>query len=218
MALHRTWKFWEEERFWSFVQIGGDDECWLWTAGQQGSGYGLITYNGRSTTAHRVAYVIANWIVEDGQVVLHACDTPLCCNPRHLSAGAHQENMQDMRRKGRGFDFPIRRGQEHPRSKLKAEQVAEIRRLYATGNFSQQALAFRFGVVQNHISRLVRGGHNFFAGDVGRNTIKRKRLTAKQRDRIRAEYAKGKLTQTAIAEKYGISQVAVSKIVRGEID
>ncbi len=43
------------------------------------------------------------------------------------------------------------------RSHLDAAKIQEIRALYANGEYSQQALADRFGVIQAHISRIVRG-------------------------------------------------------------
>jgi hypothetical protein len=50
-----------------------------------------------------------------------------------------------------------RTGTHNPNVKLTDEQVASIRQRYAAGGISQTALALEFGVIQPHISRLVRG-------------------------------------------------------------
>lgn len=50
---------------------------------------------------HRVAFVLHHRDLAAGELVLHSCDTPLCWNPLHLSAGTHQDNSDDMRSKGR---------------------------------------------------------------------------------------------------------------------
>lgn len=53
------------------------------------------------TSAHRVAWIIKNGPIKDGMYVLHKCDSRMCCNPDHLFLGTHQDNMDDMKRKGR---------------------------------------------------------------------------------------------------------------------
>lgn len=44
----------------------------------------------------------------------------------------------------------------------------------------------------------------------------RPKLTAEQVATIRAEYASGHWTQTALGEKYGVSHTVISNIVRGK--
>lgn len=48
-------------------------------------------------------------------------------------------------------------GEANPASKLTASDVDEIRRLYAAGSVSQQAIGQQFGVAQTTISKIVRG-------------------------------------------------------------
>lgn len=48
------------------------------------------------------------------------------------------------------------RGEQGPNSTLTKEQVKEIRRLYATGKYSQREIGEMFGVVQQNVSNVVR--------------------------------------------------------------
>lgn len=90
-----------EQRFWSHVDKSGT--CWPWTAYCHPTGYGIFNLRkGRWMYAHRMAYELAKGPIPYDKFVCHTCDTPPCCNPAHLWPGTHQENMADMRKKGRG--------------------------------------------------------------------------------------------------------------------
>lgn len=91
-----------EEKLTNKIDIRGEDECWPWTGGTDGKGYGLVNSapNGE-TRAHRAAWVHYCGPIPDGVYVLHRCDNPPCCNPRHLFLGTQQDNMNDMYAKGR---------------------------------------------------------------------------------------------------------------------
>lgn len=105
-------------RVWEKIEVAGPDDCWLWTGGVNQGGYGhLGTPDGKRHLSHRL--VIG---AEIDEVVMHSCDNPPCCNPAHLSARTHVDNMRDMVAKGRSS-----RGERHWNSKLTVEQVAAIR-------------------------------------------------------------------------------------------
>jgi CRISPR-associated protein Cas1 len=83
----------DEKRFWSKVDVKGDDDCWLWRASESAHGYGQFRFKGTVDKAHRVAWVISNGTIPDGMWVLHRCDNRKCCNPKHLRLGEAQDNV-----------------------------------------------------------------------------------------------------------------------------
>jgi len=61
------------------------------------------------------------------------------------------EALKEGRRKGRkGL-----KGEKNPRSKVNEDIVREIRKLYATGEYSQSKLAKEFGVNQSMVSKII---------------------------------------------------------------
>ena len=107
------------EEFWRQVDRSG--ECWLWQGRCQHKGYGLFTWQGRTQGAHRISMQLAG-LDPNAVMVCHHCDEPRCVNPQHLFLGTAKTNNDDKISKGRHCY-----GEQHPLSKLTAEQVGEIR-------------------------------------------------------------------------------------------
>lgn len=126
-----------EERFWSFVDKGG--ECWLWTGGTNypPKDYGHLKVEGRTVLAHRFSYELHKGPVPDGMSVCHSCDTPRCVNPNHLWVGTAADNSADMLAKGRHTIHA---------AKLTPAEVRTIRRLRSEKGYTYEALGERFGV------------------------------------------------------------------------
>jgi len=89
--------------FWNKVGKGQPDDCWEWTASRSRKGYGQCGWRGKSKQTHRVAYMLSNNLenIPAGYQVLHTCDNPPCCNPRHLRLGTAKDNSADMVAKSR---------------------------------------------------------------------------------------------------------------------
>lgn len=137
------------ERFWSKVKKG--PKCWLWLGAIGNRGYGQIKFEGKVELAHRVAWTITH--TPPGELcVLHSCDNPPCVNPSHLFLGTKQDNSDDMVNKGRSYP---RDGQLNPNNKLTPEQINQIRNL--KGKLKQTEIANMFGIIQPHVSRILRG-------------------------------------------------------------
>lgn len=142
------------ERLWP--RVSKTETCWLWT-GATWNGYGVIYHNGKQDGAHRVAWMLTNGPIPEGMWVLHRCDVRNCVNPEHLFLGTIDDNNADMGAKGRRRGNARRGAERKGNVHLTEDDVREIRRLYKPGSqeFSQTALARRFGVNQQNISQII---------------------------------------------------------------
>ena len=155
------------ERFWSKVDIRGPWECWLWSAGKDGDGYGAFKDLRKQFKAHRVSFFIwhGRW---PEPMCLHICDVPACVNPCHLFEGTPKDNSHDMHRKGRnkqasGNNHGLRkhperaaRGDANGASKLNDWQVIAIMARCLQG-IPQRVIANEHSVSQSIVSRIFRG-------------------------------------------------------------
>lgn len=96
--------------------------------------------------------------IPDGLQILHRCDVSYCVNPEHLFMGTHEENMRDMKEKGRRKGILI--GENHPAAKLSNLQTYTIVELFCQG-IRKVDLAKSFGVSHVRIGQIVRkeGSH-----------------------------------------------------------
>lgn len=133
--------------------------CILSKNAQHASGYCYAGVgsgkNKKTVPQHRLVYCVVNNVkLSDiaGLEVMHKCDVRNCINPDHLVLGTHEDNMEDMRTKGRAKSL---KGESHPNSKFTAEQVIIIRALYAAGRHSQRDIAALYGVSQHAIAAIL---------------------------------------------------------------
>ena len=151
------------EVLWSKVDKRGEDKCWDWKGFKNHDGYGRTWINDKGYYAHRVIYslVYPNTITlnaplsqDDSGFLLHTCDNPSCCNPKHLWVGTHADNMADKVAKGRSPDFS---GGKGPRCKLTMDQAKEARLLRKTGMTIPQLME-KFELSRASMKTLLRGG------------------------------------------------------------
>ena len=143
-------------RFWEKVDVCDGDGCWTWNAGTNIAGYGTFRYRRSSRLSPRIAWELAKGEPPpDGMCVCHKCDNPPCVRPDHLFLGTRLDNAEDMKRKGRSNKLGP--GEDHPAAKLTQVAVDEMRALFATGGFTKNALAYRYGISNVQVANIVHG-------------------------------------------------------------
>ena len=59
--------------------------CWNWIGPRQLNGYGLSSYQGKTTTVARIVMHICNdFDLDSPKEISHKCGNPACFNPTHL--------------------------------------------------------------------------------------------------------------------------------------
>ncbi len=141
-------------RFFASVYRFSRKGCWIWTGPFDACGYGMFSYDRKSSTGGRTAAVRAHRFcleqyqgikIPNDMVVLHRCDTPQCVNPVHLLVGTIDDNMADRNSKGRQA-----RGEKNAIAKLTTQQVLEIR----ASDLRPMDLAAIYGVSPGLISNI----------------------------------------------------------------
>jgi hypothetical protein len=144
-------------KFWSRVKK--TESCWIWTGHKLVSGYGLISLNGiRGPTilAHRMSWEIHNGEPLGKRKACHHCDNPPCVNPEHIFAGSQRDNIMDMvRKKRQNFENNVR-GERCHLSKLKEQQVIEIRNSIPSSGRGSARIARKYGVSRDLIRLILR--------------------------------------------------------------
>lgn len=150
------------EVLWSKVDKKGENDCWNWKGYKNNEGYGRTWINDHGYYAHRVIFNLAfpNTITlnapestADSGFLLHTCDNPSCCNPKHLFVGTHADNMADKAAKGRSPDYT---GDKGPRCKLSISQANEIRQKRKEG-ISARELSKQYGISLPSVKTLLAG-------------------------------------------------------------
>jgi hypothetical protein len=125
--------------------------CWNWVGNIHSSGYGQIRWDGVTYNAHRMAYLIFNGLIPQGQVVRHTCNNRKCINPKHLITGTYADNTIDAIKIGM-----------HRSQKLTEANVKVIKRLlrgkYKRGLYSKIARLFQ---VDHSSIRAIHKGYSY---------------------------------------------------------
>lgn len=148
-------------RFWSKVKVA-ESGCWEWQAGKLPQGYGQFAIGNHPHRAHVVSHAIATgrW-PESGEFVCHHCDNPMCVRPSHLFLGTVQDNVRDMRNKGRHSSVE---GEAHYKARLTESRVLHMRRLFESG-VSIQVIADMYNVAHGTAHSAITGASWKFVKD-----------------------------------------------------
>jgi hypothetical protein len=204
------------ESVWAKVDRRRWNQCWPWT-GYRSDGYGRLDIAGiEGVYAHRAAYLSAHpgsiELKDDGskeQCVLHRCDNPPCCNPRHLFLGSNQDNSDDCVKKGRKIGL---KGEASPRAKLTAEDVFWIRMQKKHGA-TVRALALLHDVSMATISGCLYGRH--YQEVISPETVKHsfaQKLSTEDVEQIRRKRRRG-VSAHLLAQEYGVVVRSIYRVL-----
>lgn len=132
--------------------------CLLMTFGLRKDGYANVSFNHTTWLAHRVVWTLADGEIPAGFDVLHRCDVRRCIEIEHLFLGTDFDNQRDRVAKGRHSGWPTDQcGANNHGAVLCEADVLEIKALAAAREFSQKAIAARFGISQSTVSHIHSG-------------------------------------------------------------
>lgn len=134
--------------FRSIDMTGGPDACWPFKGKPNAKGRPYFTVAGKKHLAYRLATDLVKGEEYLGdQIARHTCDNEMCCNPRHIIPGGHQDNMNDMK--------------ERERHGLPHHTVRAIRKLASKANGPTHAeIADLYGIGRSTVTEIV-GGVNY---------------------------------------------------------
>lgn len=205
-----------EERFWRHVVVRGPNDCWLWHGSTGHEGYGRISVKRdgkvRQLAAHRVAWELSNKRELGKRVARHSCDTPSCCNPRHIVPGTQAQNMLDAVERRR---LNPSRGEWSPHAKLTDAKVLALREDRAAG-MSLTRLVKKYGVSAPVVANVYRGhGWKHVGGPIQEDPQlpeQTRKLTAATEVQLVKEYQAGTLAGP-LCEKFNVSRGTMVNIL-----
>ncbi len=81
------------ERFTAKFDVRPGGDCWWWTAGQVGNGYGRFSTGGLDIRAHRWAFEHWRGPIPAGLQIDHLCRNRLCVKPPHMEVVTNRVNV-----------------------------------------------------------------------------------------------------------------------------
>lgn len=143
-----------------YVQPDTETQCWIWTGalrarkGEPDSNkYGIIFFQGVSKGAHVYFFLWHGGVIPPFHEVGHTCNNKRCVNPAHLKAVTHSQNILD------AYEDKLVnsvKGERHHSSKVTAEQVREMRRLYEEEKIGCVELGRKYGMSATAASNIIR--------------------------------------------------------------
>lgn len=140
----------DKDRITRNIVIDQKTGCWEWQRCKATNGYGQVWMGGRIEQAHRLAWSLFVGPITEGLNVLHRCDNRACCNPDHLFLGTQQDNLNDMKKKGRQHR-PV--GESNGKARLTECDVVWIHRQIALG-VKQADISEALGVTNQAVSKI----------------------------------------------------------------
>ena len=103
-----------------------NDGCLEWTGITNDAGYGLTSANGKTTSVHKLSYMLHKGDVPKNIQIRHSCDNAVCFLPNHLSLGTAYENSEDKRKSSTNM------GSKNYKTSIDEETAIKIAESYKT--------------------------------------------------------------------------------------
>lgn len=158
----RTINRFQEEIVWASGKFTVDADGAVWRDGKRAEHRNPLGYlqvrvmiNGvrYHTGAHRLVWLATAGPIPDGMAINHKNGKKDDNRPENLEVVTYSENTKHAYKHG----LMDEHGERNPAAKLSDDAVKAIRLLYATGEFTMEAIGRMFGVRFQQISRIVRG-------------------------------------------------------------
>lgn len=189
--------------FWERTERRGHNECWPWTGGLTGAGYGIVWIVGKVRKATHLSLELHGKPRPGRAHALHSCDNPPCVNPAHLRWGTPMENATDKMARGR-FNGNPRKSRNF---KATDELVSEVLSSAETGG----ELSRRLGVSKPVINR-IRRAHGV-ARQTGRAPTMANRVFELMKT-VADEHGVVGISQADMARQLGLASSNVSISIR----
>lgn len=121
------------------------NDCWIWNGAVHRDGYAKYDIMGKTKSVHRFLYETFFGPIAKGLNYCHTCDVKLCINPAHAFIGTHQDNSNDMKKKGRSLA-----GERNHKAKVTSDDVLKIRELREKGS-TYESIGKVFGLTKSGV-------------------------------------------------------------------
>jgi hypothetical protein len=134
------------------------NSCWTWKGRKtkraaRRLAYGRLSVRGWAMYAHVVLYELKRGKrIPRNLVLRHTCNNSLCCNYSHMKPGSQRTNVRDAIRCGSHWSP---RGAAHPKARLDAQKVQQVRALQH--QHTRKELAEMMRVSLSTINRVISG-------------------------------------------------------------
>jgi hypothetical protein len=203
------------------AKVVKDGDCLLWTgAVSSKDGYGKIRIAGKTWGVHRLQYFLQNGEITALDRVMHSCDTPVCINPGHLSAGREVDNVRDMIAKQRAYHQRYPEEFRCIQQSISTQTVLESIRDFLNGRPKDQ-IAKERGFSQSRlvsflVTALGSADYEYVTGVVKARPFEKRERTFSKKRQVAIDLIKNGETLEGAAEKVGACYHSVAGWARAE--
>jgi hypothetical protein len=142
------------DKFWGKIIFPEDEvnDCWEYNGFKDRDSYGDFKASGKTIRANRFSFMIHNPDINiDGLIIRHSCHNPGCVNPKHLSSGTQQDNINDKLEASRQA-----KGENHWSSKHSDSDVKNLLDFILENKYKNSTeLCLKFNMIFTGINQII---------------------------------------------------------------